>query len=78
MKLILPVAAIVALTLASCKKDYTCKCTSQVVGAPTKTESTFTIKDATRKTAYNHCAHLQTTYTAGTATVVYDEYCSLE
>lgn len=52
MKKVLFVAALGMLTLASCKKDYTCECTTTIVGF--SSTATSTIK-ATKKDAKAAC-----------------------
>jgi hypothetical protein len=52
MKKFIAIAALGVLTLASCKKDYTCECSSTVLGM-TATAST-TIND-TKKKAEDTC-----------------------
>ncbi len=44
MKKIMFVGAFALLALASCKKDYTCKCTTEVSGGSPSTNS-YTITD---------------------------------
>jgi hypothetical protein len=52
-KMILGVAALSLLTLASCKKDYTCECTTSVTGFDDISVST-TINE-TKKNAEEAC-----------------------
>lgn len=56
MKKTLAIAAVSLLALASCKKDYTCECTTSATdnGQTISTTSTFTIND-TKKNATEAC-----------------------
>lgn len=47
-------AAFALVTLASCKKEYTCECTSSISGVSATTSSSTTIKD-TKKNAEATC-----------------------
>jgi hypothetical protein len=78
MKTKIIAGAIVALAMSSCKKDWTCECTTQVVGAPDKDVRTYTIKETSRQVAYNHCAHTQTTFDFMGQPMTIDEYCELK
>lgn len=60
--------AVVALSLASCKKDYTCTCTASTGGS-----NTYTITKASKKTAQANCA----SYTQTNNGVTYTETCTL-
>lgn len=63
MKKVLGVAAIAVLgvvALASCKKDYTCTCTTTVSGQTTSASGTVTGKKADAKEA---CEKGSSTYT---------------
>ena len=59
MKKVLAVAALSVFALASCKKDYTCKCT-YTNGSVMNIE----IKKAKEKDAESTCSSAQTTYSA--------------
>jgi hypothetical protein len=52
MKKVLFVAALGMLTLASCKKDYTCECTTTIVGFSSTATTTI---NATKKDAKTAC-----------------------
>jgi hypothetical protein len=56
------IAAFFTLSLASCKKDWTCKCTTTVAGVSASAETTI---NATKKDAEDAC---NATATAGGAT----------
>ena len=47
--------AIVASTFTSCKKDYTCTCTTKETGVP-DVVTTVTIKNATKSDAQKACS----------------------
>lgn len=57
-KIITAIAIISALTLISCKKNYTCTCTT-VVGTAS-TDETHNIDNATYDDAKNTCNNYQT------------------
>ncbi|MBM3185901.1 MAG: hypothetical protein FJZ67_06340 [Bacteroidetes bacterium] len=46
MKKIILLSGLTLLTLASCKKDWTCKCTSSIGGSESRTISDKTKSDA--------------------------------
>ncbi len=52
MKKFIAIAALGVLTLASCKKDYTCECTSTVFGI---SASSSTVITDTKKKAEEAC-----------------------
>ena len=52
MKKVLFVAALGMLTLASCKKDYTCECTTTIGGFSSSASTTI---NATKKDAKTAC-----------------------
>jgi hypothetical protein len=58
---ILVAAAVVAMTLASCKKDYTCKCTETNSKNSDSDEYTFTIKDVSKGQAKANCVSTTST-----------------
>jgi len=62
-KLTLLAAVVIAASFASCKKDYTCSCTTTVTGIPPLTAST-TIKE-TKKKAKEACEKGTQTNAAG-------------
>jgi hypothetical protein len=75
MKKVLLLAAVVVASLASCKKDHTCTCTTTVtysgttvVGDPEVTEYPSSKKSAARA----HCLSSTTTSTYGTSTTTCD------
>jgi len=47
MKKVLVLGLFSAMALASCKKDWTCKCTNSVAGSTSSTIADMTKKDAT-------------------------------
>jgi len=51
------IAAFFTLSLASCKKDWSCKCTVTTAGVSGTTETTF---NATKKDAEDSCTALET------------------
>ena len=54
-KVLLFVAVVTAFSFASCRKDYTCVCTTTYAnGAPSTTDSTFKFK-TTKKKAKTIC-----------------------
>ena len=57
-KIITAIAILGTLTFASCKKDYTCTCTT-VVGTSSTTE-THSVSDATHKDAQSTCNNYAT------------------
>jgi hypothetical protein len=65
MKKIIAIAALGVFTLASCKKDYTCECTSTVFGISSTVSST--IKN-TKKKAEEACTAGSTTANGATTT----------
>jgi hypothetical protein len=66
--------AFLALSLVSCKKDYTCTCTNtSTVAGSTTTTSEITYVDAKKADAKRAC--VKTTRTTGSAT--YTEDCKL-
>jgi len=69
MKKMLPIAAVAMLTLTlfSCKKDWTCKCTITPTGG-TATTQDIKISKQTKKDADNACKSAQTTYTTALST----------
>jgi hypothetical protein len=70
-KLTILSVAFLALSLASCKKDYTCTCsnTSTVAGSTTTTSETTFVK-AKKGDAKRAC--VKKTYTSGSATLTRD------
>lgn len=66
MKKILLVAAVAGLSMASCKKDHTCECTTTTPNGSSTT--TFTVNE-TKKKATDACTALQTSVQSGTTTV---------
>ncbi len=55
---ILSLVAFAAISLSSCKKDYTCECTWKIEGAPTINGE---IKDAKKSEAEDACKAIETT-----------------
>jgi hypothetical protein len=58
MKKIILVAAVAMLVLASCKKDYTCECTSSLLGV-----TSFVIEDSSKSDAEDGCSGTGSTLT---------------
>ena len=69
MKKLLLVAAVAAFTMTSCKKDYTCECTTSVsiLGVTTSATASTTIKD-TKKKAKETCEKGTVSNSAGSTT----------
>lgn len=59
-KLVLGVAAMALLSLASCKKDYNCECTYQNTGSTTTVSENKTIKNASLDDAKKTCDGYET------------------
>jgi len=66
------------LTLVSCKKDYSCKCTDTdtYMGVTDIDVYQYNIKDATKKQAQTACSEATVTYT-GTSGDTYSTKCEL-
>lgn len=47
--------AVIALALASCKKDYTCTCTNTSTGSSISTTNTYIIKGVSKGVAKAAC-----------------------
>ncbi len=69
MKKLLPIAAMALLATAftSCKKDYTCECTTTEPGT-TAITTKFTLNDQKKKDADAACNAKSTSYTVGSIT----------
>lgn len=79
MKKILLIAAVAGLAMASCKKDYTCECTStDTAPGSTTTTSKKTIKEATKRQAKANCFSYSTDYTSGSNTYTQTNDCELK
>lgn len=65
MKKFIAIAALGVLTLASCKKDYTCECTTTALGL---TASASTTINNTKKKAEEACTAGSTTANGATTT----------
>lgn len=76
MKKFIPLAAVavLALTFTSCKKDYSCTCTSTVGGS--SASSTTSLGKQTKKDAKAACEALASSSTIGGTT--YSVSCSLD
>lgn len=72
-KIILFSTAILALGFASCKKDYTCTCTS----AGSSTATVTKLIGVSKKTAKANCVSTITTGTGASAGLAYVETCTL-
>lgn len=68
-KVMLFAAVVTAFSFASCKKDYTCKCTTVYAGgsSPTVVSETGSYK-ATKKKSKTVCAGLESTDASQTTT----------
>ncbi len=73
-KVLLFVAVVAATSFASCKKERTCTCTSDVAGS-TANVTTFT--DARKGDARAACLSTKQTYTVGTTSTVVTTTCTL-
>jgi hypothetical protein len=84
MKKLLFLAPVLALSLAACKKDYTCDCSHQIktTGGPYPTDTIikydYTITKNTHRVAYNHCNHTYWEHTDNGITETDDLNCSLK
>lgn len=58
IKFVFALAAVAVLSLASCKKDYTCDCVTKMEGFADQ-EASYPIKDAKKKDAEDACDKLQ-------------------
>jgi hypothetical protein len=67
MKKILLVAAVAGLSMASCKKDYTCTCTYTPQGGAAQTY-TYPMKDVKKKDAKDACNSLGSVWVAAGGT----------
>ena len=73
-KLTLLSVALVAISFASCKKDYTCTCTS----TGSSTASVTKIIGVSKKAAQANCAsYVRTTTSSGGGSGVSDQTCTL-
>ena len=72
-KIILFSTAIIALGLVSCKKDYTCTCTS----TGSATASITKLVGVSKKAAQANCVSSTLTGTGSSAGFVYTETCTL-
>ena len=66
MKKVIFIAIVAMASLASCKKDHTCTCTT--AGSTTVTVVTYT--DSKKSDARSQCLSYTQTYNGGAATVV--------
>lgn len=85
MNKVLLIAAVVVTTMVSCKKDRVCSCKTYTTyngAGATSFDQDITMKDVSRRTAFNACVHTKTvdTYTTGGVSVVVDQdvNCSLK
>jgi len=83
MKKITLLAAVISLALVSCKKDWTCSCktlTKTKGLSDVVVDEKYTITEASRRTAYNHCTHKYMEQKDSNGNVIWseDENCSLE
>lgn len=75
MKKVLFIAVLAVASLASCKKDRTCTCTSDVAGS---TAQTVTYLDAKKGDARAACLSSKSTYTSGSTSTTVTTTCSLD
>jgi len=68
MKKISMLVAVVAISLASCKKDRVCTCTSTSSAGGAASVSTVTYTKASKKDARRACMSYTTTSSTGTVT----------
>lgn len=66
MKKILLIAGVICLGMSSCKKDYTCECTTAY---PSGSQTVSFTVNAKKKDADAACTALQTTVQSGTTTI---------
>lgn len=66
--IIASVAFLGAIVMPSCKKDYTCVCTSSQQGSQIST-SEVSVNNTTKKKAKDYCAAMSTTVTSGGMTM---------
>jgi hypothetical protein len=89
MKKILIIVAVAGLAMVACKKDRECSCKtySTLNGAnATSFDQKYTMKDVSRRTAFNACIHSKESYTTSvytgstvtTGTVDVDYNCELK
>lgn len=79
MKKSLLFAAVTCLALMSCKKDFTCECTSSSTAPGSTNETTkYTIYEVSRGTAKRACVKTTSESTGGTTTYVYTNDCKLK
>jgi uncharacterized protein YvpB len=76
-KLIMAGLGIFSLALVSCKKDYTCECTTNDGSGSTLT-STTTILDASKSGAKAYCTSTKDYYYDGVASTGYSQTCTLK
>jgi hypothetical protein len=75
MKKVLLMAAVIVASLASCKKDHTCTCTtvSSYGGTSTTSDPEVTVYPSSKKSAaMSHCLSSTSTSTYGTSTTTCD------
>lgn len=79
MKKILLVAAVAGMTMVSCKKDYTCECTTtSTVPGSTSYTSKSTIVGVSKSAAKAHCFKSSNDYEAGGTTYTTTRDCKLK
>lgn len=61
-KIFITTVALVAVMLTSCKKDFTCTCTTTSPGSPSSTEK-ITVKEVNKKQAEAKCNSGDQTFT---------------
>ena len=78
MKKVLFIAVVAVASLASCKKDRTCTCTTTVNGASAGTATVVVYNDAKKGQAQAACLNKTTTSTVGSTTYTSVETCELK
>lgn len=76
-KLTLLAVAFVAISFASCKKDYTCTCTNTTAGATGVTPQVTKIIGVSKKAAQANCVSSSTTNTDASGSSISSETCEL-
>jgi len=79
MKKALLIAAVAGLAMVSCKKDYTCECTStSTVPGSTSSTSKRTLVEVSKATAKSQCLKTSWDETSGGTTYTFTNDCKLK
>jgi len=79
MKKVLLIAAVAGIAMVSCKKDYTCECTStSTIPGSTSSTSKKTIVGVSKKTAKANCYKSTSDFTFGGTTYTSTNDCKLK